>query len=160
MERRSSGDQVERLEDEADLLVPDHRQLVVIELADIGAVEEVAACRRHVQATDDVHESGLARAAGAHDGDELAFADMHVDTAQRLDVDLAHPIGLGDPLERDHPPIRTPPPGLPLEPPVLVGTLRLGITIWSPSLRPPETSVNWSPTTPVWICVWIVCPFE
>src|SRR5207245_1958469 len=82
-----------------------------------------------------------------------------VDASQRRDLDLAHTVGLGDGLERDHPPVpmRTPPPPppppplrmLPLEP----ATLRVGITTWAPSFNPPVTSVYWSPATPTSIGV-------
>ena len=43
VERGGAGEQVEGLEDEADLLVADAGELVVVELGDVVAVEPVAA---------------------------------------------------------------------------------------------------------------------
>src|SRR5438309_3178215 len=161
MKRRGPRDEVEALEDETDLSVANGGELVVVEPRDFGAVEEVTTASRHVEAADAVRERRLTRAARPHDGDELPFFDDEIDASQRMDLDLAHTVGLGDGLERDHPPppIRTPPPPppvrmLPLEP----ATLRVGMTTWAPSFKPPVTSVYWSPTTPTSIGVCISLP--
>ena len=45
MERGGAGEEIEGLEDEADLVVADAGQLVVVELGDVVAVEPVAALR-------------------------------------------------------------------------------------------------------------------
>src|SRR5207253_11140363 len=155
VERRGARDEVVALEDEPDLLVPDPGELVIAEHGDVGVIEDVAAGRRYVEAAEDVHQRRFARDARDHDGNELAAPDMQVDTLKGRHFDPAHPVGLGDPLEGDHPPVptRTPPPPPPnprLVPvPVPLDTLTVGITICSPSFRPPVTSVYWSPTTPV-----------
>src|SRR5436190_416114 len=160
-------DQVEALKHESDLSVADASEVVVVESRHVGAVEDIAAAGRHVQAPDDVHQGRLARSAGTHDGDEVTFADFEVDALQRVYLDLAHAVGLGDPLERDHPPPPTRPP--PKPPPVPmprvvplpeVETRTVGMTICSPSFKPPVTSVNWSPTTPVSMGVWVCWPDE
>src|SRR5439155_975814 len=157
-----AGDQVEALEDEPDLSVPDPRQLVVVEPGDVGAIEQVAAAGRHVQAADDVHQRRFARAACAHDGNEVATPDVEVDALQRRHLDPAHAVGLGDSFEGDHPPVPTRAPPKPPAPPrvlpVPVVTRTVGMTTCSPSFRPPVTSVNWSPATPVSIGVWTCCP--
>ena len=62
VQRRRARQQVERLEDEADFLVADARQLVVVHLADLLAVQEVGPLRRRVEAPDQVHQRGLAGA--------------------------------------------------------------------------------------------------
>ena len=66
-QRRGARDQVEALEDEPDLAVADIGELVVVEVADVDAVEQVAAARRDVEAADDVHQRRLAAARRAHD---------------------------------------------------------------------------------------------
>ena len=52
--------QVELLENEPDLIVPDLRQLVAIQLSDADSVQFVTSGRRSVQAPEDVHQRGLA----------------------------------------------------------------------------------------------------
>src|ERR1700686_316937 len=163
VQRSGARDEVEALEHESDLAVANPRQLVVRELRHIGPVKQVTAAARYVEAADDVHQRRLAGAACAHDRDELAPGDVQVDPLQRLHLDLAHAVGLGDALERDHPPIPTRvPPSVPppFRVPVPVVTLTVGSTTCSPSLSPPVTSVYWSPATPVSIGVWTCWPFE
>ena len=94
VQRRGARQQVEGLEDEADLLVADARQLVVVHLADLLAVQEVGALRRRVEAADQVHQRRLARARRPHDGDVLAALDGDGDAAQGVDLLVAHHIGL------------------------------------------------------------------
>ncbi len=72
VEAGGAGEEVEGLEDEADLLVADAGELVVVELGDVVAVEPVFTLGRGVEAADEVHQGGLAGAGGAHDGDVLA----------------------------------------------------------------------------------------
>src|SRR5882762_10706640 len=69
-------DEVEALEDKTDLPIADLGKPVVIELCDIGAVEQVTPAGRHIEAADDVHQRRLARSAGAHDRHKLALGDM------------------------------------------------------------------------------------
>ena len=84
VQRRGPWQQVEGLEHESDLLVPDPGQLVVVQLGHPVAVQPVLAAGRAVEAADQVHEGGLARARRAHDGDELVLPDDHVDAAERV----------------------------------------------------------------------------
>ena len=77
--------QVVLLEDEADLLVADLRELGPREPVDALAVERVGAGRRLVEAAQDRHERRLARARRPDQRDELAARDRHVDAAQRVD---------------------------------------------------------------------------
>ena len=95
VQRSGAGQQVEGLEDEADFLVADARQFVVIQFADQLAVQPVAALAGRVQAADQVHQRGFARARRAHDGDVLVALDADVDAAQRVHLLLrAHVVGL------------------------------------------------------------------
>ena len=68
--------QVEVLEDEAELLVADDRQLLPRPRGDLKSVQHVAAARRRVQAAEDVQHRRLARPRRAHDRDELALVDV------------------------------------------------------------------------------------
>ena len=93
--------QVEALEDEADLGVADLGPLVAVEPRDVDAVEPVAARGRPVEAADDVHQRRLARAGRAHDGHELAARDRQADPLERGDLDLAHVVDLGQVVDLD-----------------------------------------------------------
>ena len=101
LERRRAREQVEGLEDEADLPVADLRPLVAVELRDVHAVEKVAARGRPVEAADDVHERALAGARRAHDGHELARRDRERDAVERAHLDLAHLVDLDEVLDPD-----------------------------------------------------------
>ena len=72
------GEEVEELEDEADVLAPQLRQVVVAERRHLGAVNGHRAGRRLVEPREDVHQRRLARARRAHDGGQLASGDVEV----------------------------------------------------------------------------------
>src|SRR3569623_3397518 len=75
VEQVEVGNQVEALEDEADLLVAQPRARLVAELRDVDAVELVLAARRFLEQAGDVEKRRLAGARWPGDGDELAFLD-------------------------------------------------------------------------------------
>jgi hypothetical protein len=75
MQRRRAREQVERLEDEADLLVPNAGELVVRHLRYERPIEPVFARRRRIQTTDNVHQRRLAGAGRAHDRNVLVAAN-------------------------------------------------------------------------------------
>jgi len=74
-----TGEQVEALENETDLLVADVGELVAVELGNIDPVEQIAAARRTVEAAEQVHERGLAGAARSHERHEFAAVDLDRD---------------------------------------------------------------------------------
>ena len=90
VQRGGAGQQVERLEDEADLLVPDPGERVVAQLRHPVAVEPVLAARRAVEAADQVHQRGLAGARRSHDRDELVLPDRDVHAAEGAHHLAAH----------------------------------------------------------------------
>ena len=98
------GDQVEALEDEADLLVADARLLAVREPRDVDAVELVGSGGEGVEQAGDVQERGLARARRAAHGDELALFDGERDVMQGPGLDQVGAVALGDVghLQRRH----------------------------------------------------------
>ena len=75
LERAGARQEIEALEDEAELLVADGGERVLVEAVDAHAVEQVRAVGRRVEAAEDVHQRRLAGAGRAHDGDELARRD-------------------------------------------------------------------------------------
>ena len=70
------ADQVEALEDEADLLVPHLVQLIRRHGSDVHAVQVVVSERRAVQTAEDIHEGRLSGAGLPHNGDELPTEDL------------------------------------------------------------------------------------
>ena len=61
VQRVGARQQVERLKHEPDLAIADFGQLVVVHLADVGAVQLVAAGGGRVEAADDVHQAWICR---------------------------------------------------------------------------------------------------
>ena len=78
------GDQVEALEDEADLLVAQRERCVVRQPAHVLAVEPVLPPSNVSSRPGDVQERGLARARRPGDRDELAVAHLEREVAQRV----------------------------------------------------------------------------
>ena len=95
-------DQIEALEDEADLLVAQARALVVREPAHVLAVEHVAAGVEGLEQPGHVQERGLAGARGAGHGDELAGADVQREVAQRVRLDEVGAVDLADVVHLEH----------------------------------------------------------
>ncbi len=101
LERGRAGEQVEALEDEAEIVAAQERPLVAAEARDIDAVEAVGAGGRPVEAADDVHRGRLAGARRPHDGDELALADRQVDAVERAHLGLSAAVVAADAAQFD-----------------------------------------------------------
>src|SRR5690606_10407462 len=78
LEDREVADQVERLEDEADLAVADLRPLRVIELLDRRAVQPIPATARRIEQPQDRQQRRLAAAGRPFDRDVVALVDVEV----------------------------------------------------------------------------------
>ena len=87
------GQQVEELEDEADAVAAQPRQLGVAHRRDLRAVDLTVPAVGRVEPREQVHERRLARARRAHHRCELPAREGHVDAAQRLDRGVAHAEG-------------------------------------------------------------------
>src|ERR1700676_1130456 len=61
-DRAGARDEVEALEDEADLAAAQVREVVLVEAADIDSIDQVAAAGGYVKAAEDVHQRALAAA--------------------------------------------------------------------------------------------------
>src|SRR2546422_7861504 len=70
-----SGQQIEKLKDEADLVAPDAREVVVIELAELLPLDFDFARARAVQATYEVQKGGFPRSRRSDDRDDLPPID-------------------------------------------------------------------------------------
>ena len=88
-QRRGARQQVESLENEADLAIANRRQLFLAQLGNRDSFKQIASGSGLVQTAQDVHERGFAAATGAHDRDELALLDAYIYAAQRVNFGFA-----------------------------------------------------------------------
>ncbi len=95
------GEQVEGLEDEADPLPAEQRQLLVLEAAQLGAVDQDLAAVDALQAGRGAQQGGLAGAGGAHDGGEGAEREAEAHPVEADDGLGAGAVGLGNGAEFD-----------------------------------------------------------
>ena len=94
--RRQAGDQVVELEHEADVAAAVRGERRFVGARQIGVAVQHLAARRHVEAAEDVEQRRLAGARRPQQHDELSFVERQADLAQRVHVDLAHAIDLGE----------------------------------------------------------------
>jgi hypothetical protein len=80
---------------------PKERDLAVGERADVLACNRDVPARRRVERGEDVHESRLAGAGWAHDGDELAGLDVERDATECIDSRVAGAVAAGHILGAD-----------------------------------------------------------
>src|ERR1022692_236375 len=102
LRRAGPRQQVELLEYEPDLLVPDLRQFVAIELCDADSVQLVTPRRRLVEAPENVHQGGFAGSGWPHDGDEIPALDLEGDAFQHVYGHLSQPVILHQILNLDY----------------------------------------------------------
>src|SRR5205823_2373742 len=79
-------DEVIHLKNEADVARPPRRQFTGRHVGNLVAGDGDAAGARQIESAQQVQQSGFARAAGAHEGHEIARVHVEVETLQ--DVDL------------------------------------------------------------------------
>ena len=84
LQRRHGRHQMERLEDDADVAAADDGKLVLAQPHEIVAGDPHLARGRPLQAGDHHQQGGLARAARADHGNQLAGRDLDIDSPQNL----------------------------------------------------------------------------
>src|SRR5690606_19411203 len=94
-------EQVEALEDEADVAFAQLGEAVLREARDLAIGEPVAPARRRIDQADDVEQRRFAASGRPHDRDELALLDRQIDARERRGFELLRPIELRDALEAD-----------------------------------------------------------
>src|SRR5690606_15608325 len=114
---REGGHEVEVLEDVADAAAPQPSAAVLVERVDLLARDLDRARRRRVEPAREGQERRLARARGAHDGDELAEAHLEVDAPQRVHLGLAVAVDArhARQAQQDGPAHRAPPETAPVD---------------------------------------------
>jgi len=96
LEGREHRDQVVELEDEPHVGGPPAGQLRLVEGRDVDAADDDRAAVDLVDPGDEIEQRALARARGAHQREELAFADVEVDVPQNGNDVAAALVGLAD----------------------------------------------------------------
>jgi hypothetical protein len=89
------------LEHKAQVAPPQPCTLVARQCFDVDTLEQVLARGGRIQAAHDVHDGGFARAAGAHNGHELAGGDVEVDVPEREQFGRALAIAFGHAAQLD-----------------------------------------------------------
>src|ERR1044072_7325265 len=69
-------EQVERLKDEADFLIANAREFIVVHIGDVLAVQPVLSLRWCIETADQVHQRRLAGTGWTNDGDVLAARNI------------------------------------------------------------------------------------
>ena len=88
--------QVEALEDEADLVAAQSRELLLGEPGELDAVDADPTLGGLVESGEDVHERALAGAGGTHDGGEVALREVEVDARERVHGGVALAVDAGE----------------------------------------------------------------
>ena len=105
LQGRRPSQQVEALEDESQEIPPQKRPLPAGERLDVDAAKYISAGGRRVEAAQNVHDGRFPRAAGPHDGHEIALVDSKVDPVQSLDFGRAFAVGFGQSHQFDQRPV-------------------------------------------------------
>ena len=84
LQRSQGGEQMKRLEDEADPVDPEERKLIFSECAQVAAVHADVPGRGPVQSRKETQQRGFSAPRGANDRHELARADVQVDAPEHL----------------------------------------------------------------------------
>src|SRR5262245_44633600 len=93
---RQDGQQVEELEDEAELVAAQLRQVSVVELGDVGPVDQDPATGRAIEPGEHMEQGGLPRAGRAHDRREAVALELHAHVTQRVDRGVTFPVAPAD----------------------------------------------------------------
>ncbi len=101
LEGAQPGEEVEGLEDEADVPPAEGCEPGSRGARDVGAGDDDATARRRVERADEVEQRRLPAARRAEDDDELALADPQVDALERRHGDVAELVAARDAAEVD-----------------------------------------------------------
>src|SRR5262249_13199828 len=114
LKRGEHRDQVVHLEDEADVASAPLCELVGGHMGDLVAGDRDATVSRYIQAAQEIQQRGLAGAAGAHEGHEIAFINVEIKALKDLNffatatvrlvqaADLDEAIGLAAAIHSNH----------------------------------------------------------
>jgi hypothetical protein len=99
--RRQDRQQIERLENEPDILIPPIGQLRLIQFGDIDALHVALPARRPIDAGEDVQQRGFAGTGRPHEREKFAGSDIERDVIQRGHLNLTLRVKLGEVADAD-----------------------------------------------------------
>jgi hypothetical protein len=99
---RQFVDQVEALEDEADVALAGFRQLGFGQAGNFVRVEDIGPVGRAIEHAHDIEQGRLAASGRAHDRDEFAVGDVEVDRIKRRRFDGIGAVRLGQASHGQH----------------------------------------------------------
>src|SRR5258708_466740 len=88
LDRRQYRNQIELLEDEADVLITPSRNLAVAHLAQVLSEHGNLSARGVIHGRDQMQQGRFSRARGTHQGDEFTLVNLEIDVLQRHHVEL------------------------------------------------------------------------
>jgi hypothetical protein len=97
--RGQAGNQVVELEHEAHVVPAVEGQDALVGRRELLVPIEHPPPGRYVETSEDVQERGFAAARGPEEHHQLAQLQLEVDSTQSGDLDLTHPVDLGDVLD-------------------------------------------------------------
>src|SRR5439155_27341997 len=100
-ENRQIADQIEALENETDLAVPNSRTIGKRKVRDFAAFKRVTAVRWRVEQTEDRQQGRFAAARRARDRNVFAVADVQMDSGKRVGLDFVSQKHFGNGVELD-----------------------------------------------------------
>ena len=95
LEHGQARNQIVELKHETDMLAPVARQFGVVGADKVMVAPACLATGRRIEPAEDVEQRRLARTGRPEQHDEFAFIDVEIDVPERVDLDFAHDIGLG-----------------------------------------------------------------
>ena len=94
---RQAGDEIVELEDEADVISAVASEARVVELGELPVAVKDRSASRRVEPAQNVQQRALAASRRAQQDDEFAPIKIEIHAPQRMHVDFAHVVDLGDP---------------------------------------------------------------
>ena len=83
------GKEIEKLKNEADFFPSKAGQRVIVELADVGTIDDDRSPTGPVHAPEDIEKGRFATSRGPHSGDHFSPIDSERDSPERVDDSLS-----------------------------------------------------------------------
>lgn len=106
LDRRGALEEIESLENEADVIAAENGAVIAAQGPDIDAVKEIMTRSWRVQRSQYIHAGGFSRTRRPEDRNEFTGTDGKVHAGQRMHGGFARAVGLADLLELDERPDR------------------------------------------------------
>ena len=95
LEHGEAGNEIVELKHKTNVLAPVPGQFGVVGTDEVVVAPSRFAAGRRVETAQDIEQGRLARAGRSEQHDKLALIDIEIDVLQRMDLNFAHGVGLG-----------------------------------------------------------------